>query len=294
MDLSLVLICGLFVLFVFILSYPLLVKNTEISDRFYMLRESYRKIAVDGKNKQWMFAVQRLTPYMHKKLLGQLDRLLRLSGRSSGRSAEEMLLIYVLTVVPLMVLATQLENAKIQAMIVALFYPALHIRRLITRKNRRQLEAEEATRFMKRQLVLILQQNIPVVEALHMMADDHPGEFGVTFRKYLQQIDDGRSLREAMKDFREEYETRSLDDLCLAIELADQKSPEMLAEQLYLQTQDENARVDEFIDKKKESSKGMMLLVVGISFVWTLGLIIYFAWYGFIDYFRGGGGFLNF
>lgn len=294
MDPLLIIFCGLSVLLVLALAYPLLNKNTEISDRFYMLRESYRRIAVEGKNKQWVFAIKTVSPYMNKWMLGRLDRLLRLSGRKSGRTAEETLALYVLTVVPMMVVAWQLPNAKVQASILALFYPVIHMRGLMSRMQRRQIEAEEATRFMKRQLVLVLRQNVPVIEALHMMADDHPGEFGETFRKYLQQVKDGKPLREAMKEFREEYETRSLDDLCLAVELSDLKTPEMLSEQLYNQTLDENARVDEFIDKKQESSKGMMLLVVAVAFVWTLALILYFAYYGFIDYFRGGGGFLNF
>lgn len=294
MDLNLILIVILVVVFILILAYPLVIKDTQVSDQFYMVLKLFRKISAEGKNRQWKFYVQGISPYMNRWAIGKLDRLIRLAGRPSGRTAEEMLIINVVIVVIALLAASQLENARIQGMILALGYPILSISRLKTKKDRRQLEAEEATRFLKRQLVLVLRQQVPVMEALRMMTRDQPGNYGETFRDYLDQVDDGKSLRMAMKGLREEYETRALDDLCLAVELSDLKSPEMLAEQLYLQTLDENARVDEFIEKKRDSTKGMMMLVVGVSFIWTLAVCVFFAYFGFTDYFRGSGGFFNF
>ncbi|MFC5402931.1 type II secretion system F family protein [Cohnella soli] len=293
MDSTLVVFILLSLLFVFLAALPLLNRNTQISDRFYSILLAYRNTSAEGKNRGWIFTVNSISPYMNKWLIGRLDRMLRLAGRKSGRTAEETLVIYAASVIPLLLLASQLEHAKTQAMIMALGYPIIQIRRLMTKGSRRQLEAEEATRFLKRQLALNLRQKIPTMDALWMMAKDHPGEFGETFRGYLEQIEDGKPLRQAMKEFRSEYETRSLDDLCFALELSDTKTPEILANQIERQAMDENARVDEFIEKKRDSSKTTMLLIVGLSFVLTIAILVFFASYGFADYFRGGGGFLN-
>jgi Flp pilus assembly protein TadB len=293
LDPTLIVACLLSVLLVFVVAMPFLLRNTNFSDQVYILLKSYRRMTAAGGHRPVMFIVQSLKPYMSKWALRKLERLLRLSGKS-GRTAEELFLYYILVMFPTLFIASQLQHAKIQAMILAFGVPLLHIRRLYSAAIKRQLEAEEATRFLKRQLVLVLRQNVPVMDALDMMANGHPGEFGETFNRCLRKIHDGTSLRQGMKELREEYETRSLDDLCLAIELSDSKSPETLADNIYLQTMDENARVDEFIDKKKESSNKMMMVVIALGFIWTLAVFIYFAWYGFMDYFRGRGGFLNF
>lgn len=271
------------ILLVGILAFPLISRT----DSAYLFLNTYKNSSIKGN--PWNFAVKKLTPRLNVIGLGTLDRLLRLSGNTTGRSAAEWLLIYLAVLIPGMFMAATLPNARTAAVILVLLIPYSSINRLRTKAQRRKLEAEEAARFMKRQIAVILRQKVPVIEALQMISDDMPGDFGEAFRRHLDEVSDGKSLRVAMREFREEFEAVALETFCLAVELADAKSPEILADQLYRQVLDENNRMEEFIEQKKESTNNRMILVVAVSFVWTLAVIGFFAYYGFTDTYRDGG-----
>lgn len=290
MQIALIVLCTLFVM---LLCYPLMLRSQTISDQFYRMGIIFDEVRKSGN--VWKAIIEIIKPYMGNKLIDRFDQLLRVAGRPGNRTAEELILIYAGIVVALLIVAFQLENAKEQAFALALMYPLAQISRLRKAKLKRQMEAEEATRIAKRQLILMLEQKIPVVEALEMMSKDQPGHFGETFRKHVDSINkDGKSLRAAMKEFREDYETRALTELCLALELSDEKSAEALADNIRRQTTDENNRMDEIVDSKQESGKNNMLLVVAVAVGWTFVGVIFFGFIGFKDNFQGAGGFLNF
>ncbi|MGP3788213.1 type II secretion system F family protein [Paenibacillus sp. 1A_MP2] len=290
MQLAIILLSVLFTLF---LCYPLMLRSQTVSDQFYRMGLVFEEVRKSGN--VWKAIIEIIKPYMGNKLIDRFDRLLRVAGRPGNRTAEELILVYAGIVVVLVIVAFQLENAKEQAFALALMYPLVQISRLRKAKLKRQIEAEEATRIAKRQLILMLEQKIPVVEALEMISKDQPGHFGETFRKYVEAIDkDGKSLRAAMKEFREDYETRALTELCLALELSDEKSAEALADMIRRQTTDENNRIDEIVDSKQESGKNNMLIVVAAAVAWTFAGVLFFGFIGFKDNFQGAGGFLNF
>lgn len=279
--------------FSMLLSYPLLRRSPVISDQFYKIGKTFEEMKSTGQ--WWKIFIEILKPYMGKKLVSRFDQLLRVAGRPGNRTAEELLVLYTAGVVVFVTVATQLENAKEAAIILALMFPMLQISRLRKTKLRRQLEAEEATRIMKRQFILMLEQKVPVMEALDMLSKDQPGHFGETFRNYVESINEGNvSLREGMRNFRDDYETRSLTELCMALELSDEKSAEALADMVRRQTKDENNRVDELVESKTESGKNSMMIVVAVAVAWTFVGVVFFGVIGFKDNFQGAGGFLNF
>lgn len=280
-------------LFFFILCYPLLLLNTGFSDMVFRIKKSYKAMRESEQN--WDYFIRLISPRMESSFITKFDNFLRVSGRPGNRSAVELLFIYCGITVALCLTATQLREAKVEMVILAFLVPYLQFSKLNKKRVRRQMEAEEATRIMKRQLILLLQQKVPVVEALEMLAKDEPGHFGETFREYMRAVSDREiSLRTAMKEFRQDYDTQALTEMCLAIELSDEKSLETLADTIYKQTVDENNRTEDLLKSKSEATQNQMYMVVTVAVVWSLGGSLYFGWFGFKDYFQGAGGFLNF
>lgn len=276
-----------------ILCYPLLLRNIEFSDKVYRIKKAYAGMRESGEN--WNHFIKLISPKMNAGIVTKFDSFLRVAGRPGNRSAVELLILYSGTAIGLSLVATQLQEAKVEMVILALLFPAVQINRLNKKRLRRKMEAEEATRVMKRQLILMLQQKIPIVEALEMLSKDEPGTFGETFRNYMRSVSDREiSLRTAMKEFRQDFEAQALTEMCLAIELSDEKSLETLADTIHRQTVDENKRIDDLLSNKNDATKNSMYVVVAVAAVWSVVGALYFGWFGFKDYFQGAGGFLFF
>ena len=264
--------------------------DPRLSDYLYMLREQLQRMR--GKQKTWKLFIQLTSPYINQGVLTKVDRLLRLAGRRKVRAAE---LIIRQTIIGIVVasfstqVAPDVRTAVIMLAIILAIKPIVSLGK---EKKTRQLQASEVIRFLKRRFVMLLKMKVPMTEALREIGQIAPGEFGETMRSYLDQLGTGRSLREVMQELRFEFEVRELDEFCVAIEMSDDKSPEILVDLIDRQVRDEIARQDEFITNKVENTRPKLLGLVALSSLWSLTLFIYFGYYGFTDKFKGGGGFL--
>lgn len=279
----------------FLILYPVIRKRSpEVFDFLYFWKQDYNAIS-GSKRKFLKFTVKRIEPFISKTATSRFERLVRIAGYPFGLTGKELIVIYLLIVIGGVYISTQVNNSKLEVLILGIGLPLYHIMLLMKKKRIRQLYAAESIRFLKRRFVYLLRQNVDIVEALNLISEIDAGEFGVTLRRYIKEArEGGRPLREVMFDLRSEYEIRSLDEFCIAIEWSDLKSPSILAEAIYRQIISENARMDEFIENKKEATKAKMIVLVAITAVWTLALTIIFAVVGFFDFFRGGGDFLFF
>lgn len=286
-----VLISFLTITFLLALIWPIMRKiDPRLSDYLYMLREQLQRMR--GKQKTWKLFIQLTSPYINQGVLTKVDRLLRLAGRRKVRAAE---LIIRQTIIGIVVasfstqVAPDVRTAVIMLAIILAIKPIVSLGK---EKKTRQLQASEVIRFLKRRFVMLLKMKVPMTEALREIGQIAPGEFGETMRSYLDQLGTGRSLREVMQELRFEFEVRELDEFCVAIEMSDDKSPEILVDLIDRQVRDEIARQDEFITNKVENTRPKLLGLVALSSLWSLTLFIYFGYYGFTDKFKGGGGFL--
>ncbi len=278
-------------LFLVSITWPLLKKvDPALSDRIYEWREEHRRMP--GKKKAWRLFVHKTSPYINPSIVSKVDRLLRLAGRPGKVRAVDLIIRQLLIGVGVALLSTQVPTEKGAVFLMAIILAIKPITSLDKRKKARQLEASEAIRFLKRRFVMLLKMGVPLTDALREIADLAPGEFGITMRTHLDQLGGGRSLREVMQDLRYEFEVRELDEFCVAIEMSDQKSSQILVDLIARQVRDEIARQDEFITNKVENTRPKLLSLVLLSSLWSLGLFIFFGYYGFTDKFKGGGGFL--
>lgn len=285
-------IVGLSTLFLLVLFWPVVrQKHPEVADKFYEWRLEYKQMK--GKRKGWKLLVKKAESIFGLGLISWVDRLLRLAGRPGRLHAVEFLLILLLLSAGLLLLSTQVANQREAMYLIAILVVIVVFLRLKKMRDKRQLEAREVIRFLKRRFATQLRMRMPLEEALREIAQLAPGSFGITFRSYVDQIGQ-RSLREVMTELSREYEVRELDEFCVALALSDQKTPEILAEMISRQVREETARLDEFINNKSEATKGKMIGLVALTAVWTMALSGYFAYFGLVDRFKGGGGFLFF
>lgn len=280
-------------LFVFLvaITWPLLKRmDPALSDQLFEWREEYKRMS--GKSKAWRIFVNRTSAYINPSIVSKVDRLLRLAGRPGKIRAIDLIIRQLVIGVGVALFSTQVPDQKGPVFMLALILTIKPIASLGKRKKARQLEASEAIRFLKRRFVMLLKMGVPLTDALREIAEIAPGEFGETMRSYMDQLGSGRSLRDIMQDLRYEFEVRELDEFCVAIEMSDHKSPQILVDLISRQVRDEIARQDEFITNKVENTRPKLLSLVLLSALWSLGLFIFFGYYGFTDKFKGGGGFL--
>ena len=277
--------------FLVVITWPLLKRvDPTLSDMLYEWREEHRRM--NGKQKAWRLFVHKTSPYINPSIVSKVDRLLRLAGRPGKVRAVELIIRQLLIGVGVALCSTLVPSQKGAVFMMALILTIKPITSLGKRKKARQLEASEAIRFLKRRFVMLLKMGVPLTDALREIADLAPGDFGGTMRAYMDQLGSGRSLREVMQELRYEFEVRELDEFCVAIEMSDHKSPQILVDLIARQVRDEIARQDEFITNKVENTRPKLLSLVLVSALWSLGLFIFFGYYGFTDKFKGGGGFL--
>ncbi|MDQ6422644.1 hypothetical protein RB620_24735 [Paenibacillus sp. LHD-117] len=288
----------MYVVLVLLLTLPIIRRiSPETFHFFYYWAEEYK--ALKGERRRTLkFVSQKADVVVSKGVIRRFERLIRLAGYPMGLSARELIFIYIVVAIAGIYASTQVvDKTKVPVLILSFLIPAWHIVTLRKKKNERQLYATESIRFLKRRFIYLLKNQVGIIQALDNIADLAPGEFGETFRRYMNQVttnENKRSLRDVMADFRQEYEVSTLNSFCMAIELSELKSPGMLADQIFRQTLKENASLEEFVEKKLHVTKGKMIGLVAVAAVWTLILSVWFSVVAFFDYFSGAGGFLFF
>lgn len=211
--------------------------------------------------------------------MNKVQKLIRLAGNPWKITASELIIALVLVAAGAILLSTQIQNARVEFTLACFLLIAMPFTRLNKLKNKRQLEARTAIRFLKRRLNTQLKMGIPLDQALEEISSYAPGEFGSVFNDAVSQLtgQNRRSLKEVMQDLRLQYEVKELDSFCLSLELSDMKTMTILREQLDRQISEEAHRIDEFIEERSENVKPKLLSLATLTFLFSVSLAGYFV-----------------
>lgn len=267
--------------------WPIVAKvDTYVGDTFYRVQREYRLInekTVIKKIKTLSYTyIESVIP---KDWLRKLDHILTLAGVSNKYSALDVLLFQGTVVAGMGFLDVW---AKKTSPILLLFLTVAVVttpwRRFGANIQKRRLSAAEQIRGIKRRFVTLLRRGTVLEEALWQIARESSGDFGVVFRRRMQESRT-RPLSEALNDLQREFKVAELTRFVQAVRAADANSVHGLADIIEKQAREEAARMDDFIQKRKAVVQNRMRMFAALSFLYMLAFGGYFTWQILSQYF---------
>lgn len=267
--------------------WPLVARaDRYVGDTFYRVQREYRKLdekTVAKKIKTLAYIY--IEVVIPKVWLQKLDRVLTLAGVSGKYSALDVLLFQVATVAGMGFLDAWAKKTPPAALILlTLAIVTTPWRKFGANIQKRRLSAAEQIRGVKRRFVSLLRRGTVLEEALWQVARESSGDFGVVFRRRLQESRT-RPLSEALNDLQREFKVAELTRFVQAVRAADANSVRGLADIIEKQAREEAARMDDFVEKRKAVVQNRMRMFAALSFMYMLGFGGYFTWQILSQYF---------